>query len=149
MTLLGRSSDVEDVLQATNLELWAKASDYDCTRPFLAWAYRFAYLQVMAHRKRHARDRLLFDDELLGQIASEFARQDEHAEFQLEALAACLESLPPKQRELIDRRYKSGHSVTVMAAETGGDVNNVSAALYRVRKLLADCIGRRLATGVV
>ncbi len=145
--LLGRSADADDVLQTTNAVLWSKAAEYDAARPFLAWAYRFAHLQVLAHRKRASRDRLLFDDELLARIVEEYARQDEGAERQLEALALCLEGLRPEHRQLVELRYGSEQSVNTLAGQVGMEVNNLSAALYRVRKMLADCISRRLAAG--
>jgi RNA polymerase sigma-70 factor (ECF subfamily) len=147
MTLVGRSADADDVLQTTNAVLWSKADEYDAARPFLAWAYRFAHLQVLAHRKRASRDRLLFDDELLGRIAEEYARQDEGAERQLEALALCLKGLRPEHRRLVELRYGGEESVNSLAAQVGMEVNTFSAAIYRVRRMLADCISRRLAAG--
>lgn len=147
VTLLGRGADADDLLQATNAALWAKAAEYDPARPFLTWAYRFAHLQVLAFRKQKVRDRLRFDDELLNNMAAEFERQDEGAERQLEALATCLEGMRPDQRELIRQRYASGRSVSALAVESGTTENRLSAALYRVRKMLGDCIRRRLAGG--
>ena len=147
MTLVGRSADADDVLQTTNAVLWSKATEYDSARPFLPWAYRFAHLQVLSHRKRASRDRLLFDDELLGRIVAEYARQDEGAERQLEALALCLEGLRPEHRRLVELRYGGEESVTGLAAQVGMEVNSLSAALYRVGKMLADCICRRPAAG--
>lgn len=147
LTLVGRSADADDVLQATNAVLWSKANEYDASRPFLAWGYRFAHLQVLAHRKRLSRDRLLFDDELLERIAEEYSRQDDGADRQLEALALCLEGLRPEHRRLVELRYGGEESVSGLAAQFGMEVNNLSAALYRVRKMLAECISRRLAEG--
>lgn len=145
VTLLGRGTDADDLLQATNTVLWAKAAEYDPARPFLPWAYRFAYLQVLAFRKQKVRDRLLFDDEMLGHVAIEFARQDDGAERQLEALAHCLEGMQPEQRQLIQQRYAGGKSVSAIALESGTTENRLSASLYRARKMLGDCIRRRLA----
>jgi RNA polymerase sigma-70 factor (ECF subfamily) len=39
--LLGNSA-AADVLQETNLDLWAKMGEYDFERPFLPWAFGFA-----------------------------------------------------------------------------------------------------------
>ncbi len=74
-TLLAGQPDVADVLQETNRVLWRKADAYDPARPFLPWALTIARFEVLAHRKRQSRDRLVFDDGLLGQIAEEYERQ--------------------------------------------------------------------------
>ena len=49
-TLLVRSDDARDVLQETNVVLWKKAADYDPTRPFEPWAFRFG-LDHWEHRR--------------------------------------------------------------------------------------------------
>ena len=51
-SLIGGAAGARDVLQETNLVLWDKAQEYDPARPFLPWAYRIAYLQVLAYRKQ-------------------------------------------------------------------------------------------------
>ncbi len=147
ITLLGNGRDAGDVLQETNAVLWKKVADYDPARPFLAWAYGFAKLQVMAQRKKQSRERLLFDDELLNQVSEEYLRQDAGAERQLAALAGCLEKLTSKQRALIQERYASGISVNALAERQATDANSISAMLYRIRQTLAECIRKQLALG--
>ena len=54
-SLTGNSIAAQNVLQEANLVLWDKAGDYDPSRPFLPWAYTFAYMQVLAWRKKRRR----------------------------------------------------------------------------------------------
>ena len=54
-TLIADGAGALDVLQEANVVLWEKAHEYDPTRPFAPWAYRIAYLQVLAYRKRCVR----------------------------------------------------------------------------------------------
>lgn len=143
-TLLGGAADAHDVLQQTNLALWDKAAEYDAGRPFLPWAYRFAYLQVMAYRKARGRDRLLFDDEVVGRLAERLA-PDEEPDRRLEALDGCLGRLSKRQRHVVDLRYREGKTVEAISAALGKAPNAVSAALYRIRAALAECIERHLA----
>ena len=143
-TLLAGSPDAADVLQETNRVLWRKAADYDAARPFLPWALTVARFEVLAHGKRQSRDRLVFDDELLGQIAAEYERQSARGGA-LHALEHCLQKLPPAQRELVDQRYLRGESVNAIAARQGRAANAVSALLYRIRSLLATCVDHTLA----
>lgn len=143
--LLGNPRDASDVLQETNAVLWKNAGEFDPSRPFLPWAYRFAHFQVLAFRKKLARDRLLFNDELLGTIAEEYVRQDQKADRQLAALEDCLAHLPPRQRHLIEQRYSKDAAVASLAEQAGIEPNALSALLYRVRQALANCIRNKLA----
>jgi RNA polymerase sigma-70 factor (ECF subfamily) len=146
-TLIGGTAGARDVLQETNLVLWDKADAYDPARPFLPWAYRVAYLQVLAYRKRCARSRLVFDERVVSEVAQEFLRRDEDHERQLEALNDCMDRLNAARRELLDRRYLHGESIEQIAARLRKTPNVVSASLYRIRKALLGCIESRLATG--
>ena len=101
---------VADVLQETNRVLWKKAAEYDPARPFLPWAYRVAHFEVLAHRKRQSRDRLVFDEELMGLLADEYAQQSSSSGA-LNALELCLQKLPVGQRELVESRYVRGEAV--------------------------------------
>lgn len=143
-TLLAGSPDAADVLQEANRVLWRKAATYDVARPFLPWALTVARFEVLAHRKRLSRDRLVFDDELLGQIAAEYERQSARGGA-LHALEHCLQKLPPAQRELVEQRYLRGESVHDIAARQGRAANAVSALLYRIRSLLATRVDHTLA----
>lgn len=143
-TLLGGNPNVADVLQETNRVLWRKAADYDPSRPFLPWALAIARFEVLAHRKRQSRDRLVFDDALLEDIAAEYERQSVH-DGTLQALERCLQKLPAHQRELVDQRYVHGASVHDIASRHGRAANAVSALLYRIRGLLAECVERARA----
>jgi RNA polymerase sigma-70 factor (ECF subfamily) len=145
--LIGGANDAFDVLQETNVVLWDKAGEYDPGRPFEPWAYRIAYFQVMAYRKRCERSRLVFDDDLVSAVAAEFCRDDGDDALRLEALASCLDRLPEPRRGLLDRRYRDGLTVEEMARELRKPPNVVSASLYRARKLLMECIEARLAAG--
>lgn len=147
-SLLGTSAGAADVLQEANLVLWQKAGEYDRARPFLPWAYKIAWFQVLAHRKRLSRDRLVFDDALLATVDETFRRQGEDesdAKRQLQALDGCIVKLPPKHREIVESRYQRGEAVNDIAARLGQAPNSVAAQLYRIRKALTDCILARLA----
>jgi RNA polymerase sigma-70 factor (ECF subfamily) len=145
--LVGESAAASDVLQETNLALWDKAGEYDPGRPFLPWAYRVAYLQVLAYRKTCARSRLVFDEELVSELAEQVESRDADGDRRLEALGDCIDKLPGPRREMLDRRYRDGDSVDQMAERLRKAPNVVAASLYRIRKMLMECIESRLATG--
>lgn len=143
-TLLAGAPEVADVLQETNRVLWRKAATYDPARPFLPWALTVARFEVLAHRKRRSRERLVFDDALVAQVAQEYERQSA-GDGALQRLERCLQKLQPNQRALLEERYVQGESVNDIAARQGRAANAVSALLYRIRGLLAQCMERTLA----
>jgi RNA polymerase sigma-70 factor (ECF subfamily) len=145
-SLLGEAAGARDVLQETNLALWDKAQDYDPARPFVPWAYRVAYLQVLAYRKRCARSRLVFDEQLVSELADQALGRDADLDRRLEALGDCLDKLDGPRREMIDRRYRHGESVDQIAERLRKAPNVVAASLYRIRKALHQCIEARLAS---
>ena len=145
-TLLSESAGARDVLQETNLALWDKAAEYDPCRPFMPWAYRVAYLQVLAYRKSW-RSRLVFNEQLVSELAEETVGRDADFDQRLEALGHCIDKLPGPRREMLERRYRQGDSVDQIAQQLRKAPNVVAASLYRIRKMLLDCIESRLAAG--
>ena len=73
-------------------------------------------------------------------------RDDDH-DRQLEALGSCMEKLPASQRKLLNRRYLHNETVQQIADGLYKAPNVVSACLYRIRRVLLECIESSLASG--
>jgi len=146
LTLVRDPDAAADLLQETNLVLWRKAEQFQPGTDFGAWAARIAHFEVLAWRKRHARDRHVFDDDLLQRVGDEYRRQNEPADLtdRAAALRRCIDRLQREERELIERRYAAGGSVKQIAADLGKSEGAVSTALYRLRHALSDCIERTI-----
>jgi len=148
-TLLGGGPAVVDVLQDTNVDLWAKVDEFDLDRPFLPWAYRFAYFRVMAHRKKAARRRLVFDDAFVKQLAQRYQHTDINLDSRLDALTHCLEKLPATHKELVEQRYVRKTQVRMIAERLGEPANRIAVRLFSIRAALLKCIeAREAAEGV-
>lgn len=135
-SLLGNSESARDVLQETNLVLWKKAAEFDPSREFKAWAYKIAYMQVLAFRKQQSRDRLIFDDDVLDSVAQEIIARDESLDQNLRKLDDCIRKLPPPLRRAVQMRYGDGQSVKSIAAQLKQNANAVAVMLYRARQAL-------------
>lgn len=75
------------------------------------------------------------------------APQAEFSE-ELAALRACIQALPTELRQIVALKYEQGESLARLADRTGKTVGYLKQVLFRLRKRLADCVRRRLATGV-
>src|SRR3954471_17733094 len=69
--LLPHEEDARDVLQETSVALFRKFAEYDPARPFLAWAYRFAYLEILKQRERNHRQLRHLSRDLIERLATE------------------------------------------------------------------------------
>ena len=145
--LLVRSGDVDDILQEINSVLWEKADEFQAGTDFWAWASQIARFKVLNHVRKLGRERLVFDDAVLEQLAEIATKKLEHLDQRRLALDHCLQQLPPPQRQLIDLRYTAGQTIELIGESIGRPAGSVRQALYRIRAALQTCIERQLAMG--
>lgn len=143
--LLVRASDLDDILQEINVVLWAKANDFQPGTDFWAWATQIARYKVLNHLRKLGREQLIFDEEILRQLADVATSRLEMFDRRRAALDHCLQQLPPPQRQLIDLRYTAGQTIESIAESIGRPVGSVRQALYRIRTALQTCIERQFA----
>jgi RNA polymerase sigma-70 factor, ECF subfamily len=143
-TMLFGDAGAADVLQDTNLHLWAQAEQYDVDRPFLPWAFGFARQRVMAYRKTCVRSRLVFCDDALDILNIRCVQASDTIDDRLTALQKCLAQLSTAQADLIRERYTARTSVKTIASRMNDSAHNISTRLHRIRKILAGCVERTL-----
>ena len=134
-----------EVLQETNLVLCRKATDFRPGTNFMAWAFQVAHFQILAHRKRQSREKLVFDDSLLESLHEEEPSSPEPHARRLKALEDCLTTLPAETRRIVIKRYVERSSVQGMAEDANKTPNAVSRLLHRSRLALIDCVKLKLS----
>jgi RNA polymerase sigma-70 factor (ECF subfamily) len=144
VTLLGDLHEAHNVLQETNMVLWRRLDEFAGVNDFGAWSRAVAHYQVLAHYRNRKRDRHLFDEQLLRQIAEPPATAEDE-EVRRVALRHCLASLPDDLRRLVGERYSPGGSVKAIAQRLGKSEGSLKMALLRTRQALMRCIQSRLA----
>lgn len=143
--LLVRSSDVDDLVQEINSVLWEKSDSFEQGTDFWAWASQIARFKALNQVRKYARERLVYDDELLARIAEVADLRLEQLPHRREALDECLNNLAPSQRQLIDLRYSSGQTIQKIGHSIGRPAASVRQTLYRIRRTLLSCIESKLA----
>ena len=146
-TLLPGQADAEDLLQKTCLIAWQKFDQFDPATKFSSWACQIAYFEVKNYLRARARDRHVFSDEVLKQLAQESARDADRLDAERAALHQCLESLVPEERDLLAQAYTPGTSVRQIAQTLGRTANSLYKQLDRIRRRLHGCITLRLREG--
>ena len=140
LSIVGDPDQARDVMQETNAVLWQKSSAFELGTNFSAWMLKTAYYQVMAHRKRLSRDRLVFDDLLTAELARSSEQRIDDWEERQDLLRECLTRLSDRQQELIAARYQSGFDLSVIAETMNRTTNAIKQALFRARASLVDCV---------
>ena len=138
-------SEAEDVLQETNVVLWAKRDEFSAADNIRAMIFQVARLQVLAHRKRRQWDKSGFDKELIEQLATEAGERADGLDAKRQALADCLTKLRVRDRQMIADRYARGLSGQQLAEKLGRTADSVFHSLYRIRSALVQCVQRKLA----
>ena len=146
--LLPHEEDARDALQETSVALYRKFTEYDPEKPFLAWAYRFAYLEVLKQRERNQRGVRHLSRELVERLAREREQHEPVLQERLQALEHCLEELAPADRELVRQRYQGKVRWEELVRQWRASRRTLFRNLDRIRRLLLDCISRRVAAEV-
>lgn len=143
-SLVPCEADARDILQETSVALFRKFDQYDATRPFMPWAYRFAYLQVQKHREKSARTPLLFSEDVMDLIANERAHIEPQLDERLRLLAGCLGKLTPQDKELVTSRYALRQGAEEMMQRFHLSRRTLFRNLEMLRQRLHDCVSRQL-----
>lgn len=145
VTLLPGDSEIQDILQKTNLVLWNKREQFQAGTSFRAWAFKVAYWEArawMTSRKREAW--LLFDGELVDAVTKRMTSQpiaeEEGAGNASIALRKCLAKLGGSDRLAVIYYYQHGKSLAECEQILGRSPNSLKVSLCRIRGALRRCI---------
>ena len=131
-----------EVMQDVILVLWEK---FEVAADFQGWAFGVARNVVMRHLRSLSRDRHVFDDELVNQLADDAVALVPVHDGHREALERCLEKLPAAQRELVLTAYTKGTRMDELATRRGQTPMALYKLLHRIRQALLECVERTLA----
>ena len=146
LMLIADAEKAKDVLQEVNLVLWRKADSYQEGTNFGAWARKIARYQALAHCQSQRRDRHVFDDALIDQLAEGAEHRIDLVGVRTNALHVCLEKLTDQDRDLLRDRYGHDQTLAVIAQRLGRSASRVSNIMYKIRRQLFECIERTVGT---
>lgn len=140
------AEQVDEALQAAFVCAFERISQYRPNGTFRAWLKTIARHQLIdrwRERQRLAEVEGAPLDELIAEVAIDQLQDDELTlinEQRSAHLVNCLEQLPEHARTLINRRYKEGLSLEILARRFKRSVSAVGVALHRIRGSLRRCI---------
>jgi len=146
LTLLPHRADADDILQETSLVMWNKFDPCVPPNDFLAWARRIAQNKVLDFYKTTQRAQARLSRVFVERIAevaggpTEGRLQDDRRD----ALAGCIEKLPPHDRHLLALRFADGATTQSTSEQLGRSVDAVYKALAKLRQALFSCVQKAL-----
>jgi RNA polymerase sigma-70 factor (ECF subfamily) len=139
-SLLPTWTAVDEVVQQSAIVIWRKFDQYDPDTNFMKWACVIARFEALAYRRKMARDRLVFREDILELMADEGTEEIDSRQPEHDALESCLREMPEKQRRLLTLAYTPGVKVTELAKEAGSTAAAFYMRLSRLRRGLAKCV---------
>jgi len=131
---------VDEAMQEASVVMWRKVDQLESTDEFLPWAKTVLRFEILKARRKHARDRHVFSNELIEMLAEEGLKEDQPFAERQRALASCLAKLSPANRELVLAPYLADRAVTEIAEQSGRTVNSLYKRMGRLRLTLRRCI---------
>lgn len=135
----------QDILQHVAVIAFAKFGEYDASRPFIAWVIGIARNEVLKSRRQHARERHVFDSQLVEQIADAHVDLRDEFDPMREALRDCVRKVDDRGRQLLQLRYDQQLKPAQIGKRLDISTTSVLVSLHRVRAAIKRCIERRLA----
>jgi len=150
LTVVGNREDAGDVIQEACVVLWEKYRDgeFQQVLNFRKWSCGIVFNLARLHvRKRRRYSQSGLSDHVLGQIIQTRSAGSELLELRREILQECLGKLSLADRKFLVDRYQNEAPLAEIARRQGRTLSAVYSKLKRLRRLLTDCMRRRLGTG--
>jgi RNA polymerase sigma-70 factor (ECF subfamily) len=124
-------------MQNLAVVLWEK---FETAQDFRAWAFGVARNLALRHLRSLARDRHIFDDDLVNRLADDAVAMNDRHLSQRDALEMCLQKLPSGQREIVLSAYTKGTRIDDLATQRGQTPMALYKLLHRIRQALLECV---------
>jgi len=147
-SLVPTLEDAREVMQEVAAVLWRKFETLESTDDFRRWSFGVARFEAFNFNRARQRERLVFDDELLGLLAQEAEDESANQEMEARALEQCLQKLPEAQRALVQAAYAPGVRIDELARASDRSAMSLYKSLHRIRIVLVDCTRLVLAKEV-
>lgn len=145
-SLVPNWADADEIFQETSVKLWENFDRFVPNTDFGAWARTVAKFQVMGYRTQAARrQRMNFSEEFVDRLARKVEQQasegsDEKGHI---ALSDCLKKLDQKRRAWVTEYY-AVDGPRLLAERLGRTVQSLRVTIFRIRRLLHECVEQQM-----
>lgn len=139
----GNLHETDDLCQAVWHVLWKKLDQYDDARPFKAWTFGIARLEVLKWRQSKARSREVLCEDTLDKLADTSSSLQDHFSARHVFLLDCVSELAERARKVVEMKYSEGRRSKEIGELINRSAEAVDMMLSRTRKLLRECVERK------
>jgi RNA polymerase sigma-70 factor, ECF subfamily len=144
LTLVGNSSDADDIMQDTAALMWQKYHQSEEIGDFSALGMRIAHLKVLEFRKRQYKNKIKFNNELFENILGGAVTAEEKLDERFEALKKCLSKLDETSRKLVQAQHQKGQTIKDIAASIKMSQHVAYKRIGKLHDQLLQCVNRTL-----
>ncbi len=138
----------EDIFQNVAVKAMTRDVNFESEAALMSWSFITARREGIDWLRRHQRETLCLDAELLELLEHEWQSEAAHpAGARIEALQDCLAAAPETARRLLKLRYHDGLSCEEVAEQMGVGLNAIYKRISRLHQDLKGCIEGKLASG--
>ena len=135
----------EDIFQNVALKAMTREVSFETEGALLSWAFITARREGIDWLRKHRREAVCLDAEILEVIENEWRTTPAPASgARLEALQDCLAAAPESSRRLLKLRYFDGYSCEEVAEQMGIGLNAIYKRVSRLHGSLKECIEGKL-----
>ncbi len=135
----------EDIFQNVALKAMTREVNFESEGALLSWAFITARREGLDWIRRHKREAICLDQEVLAVLEQEWlSLPPRSAGEKLEALRDCLESAPESARTLLKLRYFDGYSCEQVAERMSLGLDALYKRVSRLHASLRVCIEGKL-----
>ena len=131
---------IEEIVQAAYVAAFESLATYRCAERFLPWLKGIAHNRLCKEARERARFARLPADvaDLLSGLPPEDPDED-HTRSQAQRLQTCLEKLSPRARLMLERHYRHGLPLALLAQQFKQTRQAIANVLHRAREALRAC----------
>ena len=138
--------DAADILQEVAVVVVKKSDQYNSEYPFVAWTIGIAKNEVLMHRRKYSKGRLILDTEAIQRISEVYEKESAKFNDMRKALDVCIKKLQGRGNQILEMRYLSELSISRIAQKLGMTHSSVYTSLHRIRLALRECINKQMAS---
>ena len=142
LSVVPNLSDADDIMQETISVMWRKFDEFEIGTDFANWGMKVAYYCILGHRRKKAKDKLVFSETLFQQIHEIAAEKQQSTEARIEHLRKCIGKLQSTDQRLLKARYELNYSAQNLAVQLDRSVQYVYKHLARIHHTLHLCVKR-------
>lgn len=148
--LLGDADEAQDLVQDVLIKVWDRHEEMDRLENMEAWCMRITRNMAFDRLKSAKRKRteMLSQDMEISQGEGETPYQDLETRDTLEQIGGLMDTLPDKQRQVMELRDVEGFSYKEISDILEIDINQVKVSLFRARKQIREQLMNMNAYGL-